>query len=27
MSDSPTVALQIVRDEQQVNVQIDRAQW
>ena len=27
MSDSPTVALQIVRDEQQVTVQIDRAQW
>ena len=27
MSDSPTVALQIIRDEQQVNVQIDRAQW
>jgi general secretion pathway protein C len=27
ISDSPTVALQIVRDEQQIYVQLDRAQW
>lgn len=27
ISDSPTVALQIVRDEQQLDVQLDRAQW
>jgi|GEM_PF-1558873 len=27
LADSPTVALQIVRDEQQLSVQLDRAQW